>query len=134
MGGRVSPNRLSRSAAWVLPLSILGSLTSSTILSAQQVPGSGSGQIRRIPEHAPINTAAVQGTIRDQGGRAVPGAQVEFRNASGVSTAWSNAEGIFRLRDLRLGSYEVRVSRDGFETLSIADQPVSAVGISVLDL
>jgi len=105
MGGCVSRGWLSRSSAWVSPLTVLASLlVAASFLPAQQIPSSAPEPLRRIPDRAAANLVAVQGMIRDQFGRVVVGAQVEFRGADGIYTAWSDAEGIFRLRDVRLGS------------------------------
>jgi hypothetical protein len=81
---------------------------------------------RRIPERAPATTATVQGVIRDSQGRGIPGVQLELQG-KGAGTAngqhysiTTNVEGIFRLRDVRLGFYEIKVAREGFEADTIS--------------
>lgn len=73
---------------------------------------------RRIPERLPSDTGALEGVIRDQQGRAIPEVQLDLRGVVGGQrySASTNAEGIFRLRDVRLGIYELKIGREGFET------------------
>lgn len=73
---------------------------------------------RRIPERLPSITGTLEGVIRDQQGRAISGVQLDLRRVDGDQhySASSNAEGIFRLRDVQLGIYELKVEREGFET------------------
>ena len=90
---------------------------------------------RRIPERSPASAVTLQGVIRDSHGRGIPGALVNARNsASGQDySATTNAEGIFRLRDVRPGSYEIKLAREGFETQTISNFKVSGP-VSVLEL
>jgi hypothetical protein len=81
-------------------------------------PNASQGQSeRRIPERFPSNTATVQGVIRGSRGRPIPGAQLDLRNTlSGEKfTVSTDAQGIFGLRDVRLGVYELTIVREGFE-------------------
>ena len=100
---------------------------------------------RRIPERTPAATATVQGVIRDAHGRGIPGVQLDLQstgNAKGNVTAGgqhysitTNVEGIFRLRDVRLGVYEVKLTREGFEAQTISSfqviHPVSMLELSL---
>ena len=53
------------------------------------------------------------GTSRD---RAVPGVHLDLRNDSGAHyETLTGAEGIFRLRDVRLGIYEAHAGQAGFQ-------------------
>jgi Carboxypeptidase regulatory-like domain len=98
---------------------------------------------RRIPEHSPATTATVQGVIRDSQGRGIPGVQLDLRitgNGTGIGTAsgqhysvTTNVEGIFRLRDVRLGVYEVKLTGEGFEAQVIPSFQVIHP-VSVLEL
>jgi carboxypeptidase family protein len=77
--------------------------------------------MQRIPGHVPASTASLQGIVRDTAGRPVPGVTISARRAGGpIRTAVSNSEGIFRLLDLPLGTYQIGAEKDGFapETLS----------------
>jgi hypothetical protein len=90
---------------------------------------------RRIPERVAPSIASVQGVVRDLDGRPVPAAAVDLRSSSGDKFATTtDAEGIFRLRDLHLGTYEVRVSRDGFEPLAMSNFKVDHPGTATLEL
>ena len=60
---------------------------------------------------------SLQGIVRDQQRRAVPGVHLHLRNASGSHyETVTGAEGIFRLRDVELGIYEVTLTKPGFKT------------------
>jgi outer membrane receptor protein involved in Fe transport len=60
--------------------------------------------------------ATLAGTVTDSSGAVVPGAAVALRNTSTsqTRTAAADAEGIFVLAALPVGSYELRVERPGF--------------------
>ena len=90
---------------------------------------------RRIPERTPASTATLHGLIRDSQGRGVPSVQLDLRGtASGQRYfATTGAEGIFRLRDVRLGVYEIRLTRDGFDAQTIPSFHVSGP-VTVLEL
>jgi hypothetical protein len=100
---------------------------------ARQSQGQSS---RRIPERAPASTSTLQGLIRDQSGRAIPGVQLDLQSTvTGQNySATTDAEGIFRLRDVRLGVYEVKLLREGFETKIIPRFEVSKPEPAVLEL
>ena len=105
----------------------------SSSLFASQSQGQSS---RRIPERAPASTSTLQGLIRDQSGRAIPGVQIELHSTTTdqhYSTA-TNAEGIFRLRDIHLGVYEIKLFREGFETKIIPRFEVSKPELTLLAL
>ncbi len=89
---------------------------------------------RRLPERSAVSTAALQGKVRNQWGRAVPAVAVELRSKMQSYTAVTNAEGIFRLRDLRLGEYELRLTHEGFETRVIKDVKFETAGLIVLEV
>lgn len=105
-------------------------LVLATPIFARQVPGG-----RRLPERSPASTASLQGLIRDSQGHGIPGVQLDLRNTSSGQhyIVATNAEGIFRLRDVRLGTYEVKFTREHFETQTISDFKVSGP-IAVLEL
>ncbi|MQA92643.1 MAG: hypothetical protein GEU90_20880 [Gemmatimonas sp.] len=62
-------------------------------------------------------TAAISGVVEDQAGGVIPGVTVTATNtATGVSrTEVTDGEGRYRLRDLALGTYEVRAELPGFQ-------------------
>jgi len=65
-------------------------------------------------------TGILRGQVTDPSGAAVVKATVLVSNATGVITATTNGEGIFEVKDLAPGKYEVKVVADGFATF---DQP-----------
>ena len=90
---------------------------------------------RRIPERLPSDTGALQGVIRDQQGRAIPGVQLDLHGVVGGQrySAATNAEGIFRLREVRLGIYELKMELEGFETKIIPSLQLKGP-VTVLEL
>jgi Carboxypeptidase regulatory-like domain len=90
---------------------------------------------RRIPERSPSSTATLQGLIRDSQGRAIPGVQLDLHSTTSGQhySASTDVEGIFRLRDVPLGIYEVKLTREGFQPQSIPSLQVSRP-VTVLEL
>ena len=84
---------------------------------------------------AQAGTATLSGTVIDEQGAAVPGANVTATElATGATrTAASNAEGVFRLAGLPSGRYTVDVTLDGFQPLKVTDVPLAPAEIRVLD-
>jgi len=80
-------------------------------------------EAQRIPGQRARN-AALLGTVLDQDGRAVPGATVRAVNQKSHKTyqGTTSSEGIFRLRDLPPGDYEVSFEQPG---LTAAPRAVS---------
>jgi hypothetical protein len=108
-----------------------------TVLGQQ--PDSPTAQlppVRRIPERSASARASLQGRVRDEQDRAVPGVTLKIRslsNGSGFETT-TDAEGIFRLRDVPLDGYELRAVREGYEPLVVERVQVSVAGLVVLEL
>jgi hypothetical protein len=92
--------------------------------------------VRRIPEHSTSAKASLQGRVRDEEDRAVPGVALKIRSLSSGSSfeTTTDAEGIFRLRDVPLDAYELRTEREGYEPLVVERVQVSAAGLVVLEL
>src|SRR5438309_315512 len=92
----------SYSAKWVCVLLVLASL----LFSAGPARGQVSG-------------ATLSGLVSDENGGAVPDANVSIKNlATGVvRELTTNADGFYSAPNLIPGSYEVRVSAKGFQTL-----------------
>jgi hypothetical protein len=63
-------------------------------------------------------TAGLQGTVRDQSGAVIQGAQVVVKGASllGEKTAKTDSNGYYRFANLPPGSYSVIVTAQGFST------------------
>lgn len=66
--------------------------------------------------------ARIVGTVRDPQGAVVPGANVTVTNvATGAKTETvADNEGYFQIFELPIGSYKVKVSREGFSTVETA--------------
>src|SRR5437868_4245648 len=79
------------------------------------------------PLHGQVLYGSVTGTVTDQSGAVVPGAQVTVTNeATGLKRqAASDASGFYRVLDLPQGSYSVEVTAGGFK-------PLKVMGISVV--
>ena len=63
-------------------------------------------------------TATITGTITDQSGAAIAGANVVAKSTErGISyNSTSNESGLYRISNLPVGSYELRVEKEGFQT------------------
>ena len=63
-------------------------------------------------------TAAVRGTVADEQGATIAGAEVTVRSpgTAFVRTATTGSDGVYNFPDLPLGSYTIRVSHAGFKT------------------
>ena len=90
---------------------------------------------RRIPEHNSATTAVLQGIVRDQHGRAVPAVTLEL-GIAGVAnySTTTDVEGIFRLRGMKLGRYELRGTGEGFQTLRIPDLALDKSNLFTIEL
>src|ERR1700739_3192461 len=88
---------------------------------------------RRIPEHIVAGVVSLQGTVRDQDGRAVPGVDVQLRDVHRIIGVTTDSEGIFRLRDLTQGVYELWVTGGRIETLVMPGVTLEQSGIKTMD-
>ena len=63
-------------------------------------------------------TATVTGTITDQSGAAIAGANVTAKSVErGITySATSNESGLYRISNLPIGNYELRAEKEGFQT------------------
>jgi len=138
MSGRVSRGFLSRIFSRILwSALLLGTFHGfSVVLQAQQleIQNSQSQSERRITERIPANTVSLQGVVRDQQGRVVPGVALELRKGELSYTTVTDAEGIFRLREVQLGVYELTLTRTEFETLLILEVNLNQAGPKNLEL
>jgi hypothetical protein len=80
--------------------------------------------------------AALEGTVRDSSGAAMPGAAVVARNASTNQgrTALTDAEGSFHIQALAVGSYEVLVNQTGFAPYRHSDLDLTLGQTTHLDI
>ena len=91
---------------------------------------------QRLPRQAPKTTAAIQGIVRAEGGRGLPGATLTLKNQASGETRQTatDAEGVFRLLELPPGPYELRAERNGFEPLTRPDLDLAAGQVLALEL
>ena len=64
-----------------------------------------------------IDLGSISGRVTDSSGAVLPGAQIAARHLDTnlINRAVADREGRFRLPYLRVGSYEIRISHDGFD-------------------
>jgi hypothetical protein len=74
--------------------------------------------------------------VREETGRPVPGADITIRSLSSTKSyhAVSDAEGIFRLRELPLDVYELKLTREGYVPVTIPEVRILTVGQIILEL
>ena len=75
-----------------------------------------------IPSLAQQTLGSINGTVVDPSGAAVPGATVIATNAAinVTSTTTTSGTGSFQIFNLPIGTYELKVSREGFD-LNVLD-------------
>ena len=87
-----------------------------------------------------VGTASISGRVVDASGAAVPAASVVVKNTgtSAAQTTVTDDQGRYAVPDLPIGSYEIQVSKPGFQnsvrsgiTLSVGSAPVIDVPLSV---
>lgn len=66
--------------------------------------------------HAQVDTGSIGGVVTDVTGAAIPGAAVVLREEkTGLTlTTSSGADGVFNLSPVKLGTYTLTTSHDGF--------------------
>jgi len=81
-------------------------------------------------------TGTLGGTVTDEQGAVIPGAQVIAKNiATGTeTTTTANENGIYRISALTPGTYVVKVVADGFKTTENSDVTVKLGGSTGLDV
>ncbi len=89
-----------------------------------------------IPSRAQFENGSIVGTIRDSSGAVVPDAVVAVTNiATGiVSTRTTNATGEYEVPALRVGQYNVLISKSGFASASATNIAVTISGRQRVDL
>jgi hypothetical protein len=83
---------------------------------------------------AQVRTATISGTVADSSGAVLVGAKIEVKNlGTGITqSVITDTQGRYSIPDLPVGSYEVRASATGFQTvvrtgitLTVGSQPVA---------
>jgi hypothetical protein len=72
--------------------------------------------------------SSILGTVKDQGGAVIPGAKVVVTNTgTGISANYTtDASGNYQASDLLAGGYQVKVSREGFQSNLISNLTLAA--------
>ncbi len=88
------------------------------------------------PASAQVLYGSLVGTVTDSSGAVVPGASVTAVNsATGQELAASTgADGLFRIVNVQIGSYDVSITSDGFRTHNEASVGVTANAVSRVDV
>ncbi|HEV3331919.1 MAG TPA: carboxypeptidase regulatory-like domain-containing protein [Bryobacteraceae bacterium] len=81
-------------------------------------------------------TASISGTVTDSSAAAVPGASVEIRNTGtgAVRAVVTDSQGRYNVPDLGIGTYEVRGSKPGFQTIVRSGITLTVGSAPVMDL
>src|SRR5262245_61402760 len=75
-----------------------------------------------LPAAAQEHSGAIEGTIRDSGGAAVPGASVQARSSNGVAlTTVTSSTGSYRFPSLVPGRYEITATMAGFSPAKVEE-------------
>jgi len=98
------PNHLSLMVA--ATLLILGGISSGQESEPVKIPPPQ----RTIPRQQPSPFAAILGSVREHGGRAIPGFQMKLLDERGsvIRQADANADGIFRFLQIKPGRYRLQ--------------------------
>ena len=78
----------------------------------------------------------ILGTIIDTSGAAIPGAQVVVKNqgTAQTRTTTSGDAGTYTVPELPVGQYAVRVSKEGFESMTVGGVDVTVAGEHRVDV
>jgi len=79
-----------------------------------------------LPVKAQQTLGSLNGTVVDPSGASVVGAKVIATNPAinVTATATTSGTGYFQIFNLPIGTYEIKVSRDGFETTQLEKIPI----------
>ena len=91
--------------------------------------------LRRAEVRAQEVTATVTGTVTDTTGAAVVGANVSVKSVERgvVTTAATNEVGLYRVTNLPIGNYEVKVEKSGFASVAYPAFALSLNQIARID-
>src|SRR5579863_8513355 len=82
-----------------------------------------------------VGTAQLNGTVTDQSGSAVLGAEVKAtQTATGqIRTTVTGANGVYVLANLPIGSYQLEVTKEGFTKYVQADITLQVASAPTID-
>jgi hypothetical protein len=109
--------------AWISRAAFLCLVALPGVVSGQETTGAPptTTSVQRIPGHAPINAASLQGTVTDpQTKLGIPGVKISLLREGVVHEKFTDGEGIFRFIDLAPGTYELKAEKQGFQAI---DEP-----------
>src|SRR5947208_2273055 len=87
-----------------------------------------------IPGWSQTGPGAIHGQVTDPAGRSIPGAVVTLSNGRGSSrSAATDAHGEYRVANLPLGTYTIRVSAKGFAAVDRHEIEITSAAARVLD-
>ena len=88
------------------------------------------------PASAQVLYGSIIGTVSDGTGAVIPGAQVSAVNlGTGLElTASTGGDGLFRMVNVQLGSYDVAITSEGFRTHTETGVTVTANSVSQVDV
>ena len=86
--------------------------------------------------YAQIDRGGLGGSVKDSSGLVVPKANIEAsQNATGLQrTAATSRSGTFDIPELPLGTYTVKVSADGLQTVTLENVRVSVEHTTILSI
>ncbi len=89
-----------------------------------------------VPASAQVLYGSLVGTVSDGTGAVIPGADVSAtNNATGLElTTSTGADGLFRLVNVQVGTYDVSIQSDGFRTHTSSNVTVTANEVSRVDV
>lgn len=88
-----------------------------------------------VPALAQVDTGSILGTVTDSSGAAVSGASVTLTNqgTNAALTTTTGADGTYKFTPVRIGTYKLKVSLQGFQALEKRDITVNIEQSVVVD-
>ena len=89
-----------------------------------------------MPVSAQVLYGSIVGTVYDASGAVIPGAEVRAVNTgTGLElNAASGVDGLFRIVNVQVGTYDVAITSDGFRTHTETGMQVTANAVSQIDV
>jgi hypothetical protein len=83
-----------------------------------------------------LGLGRIQGDVVDENGEGIPDATVEVYDENGdlVGTDTTDSGGGYRIDDLLLGTYSIKVIADGYETVTVEDQVLDSNVLNADDI
>src|SRR5581483_3285290 len=89
-----------------------------------------------VPAHAQAATGTLDGTVTDQQGAVIAGAEIKLvdPSTSSTRTATSNDVGRFTIVNINPGTYDVTVTKTGFTAAKYSAQKIDVGGVLTLNV